>query len=31
MGGTANLLLYPKEGLVLALLVNSDQRFIHHA
>jgi CubicO group peptidase (beta-lactamase class C family) len=31
MGGTANLLLYPKEGLVIALLVNSDQRFIHHA
>lgn len=31
MGGTANLLLYPKEGVVVALLVNSDQRFIHHA
>lgn len=31
MGGTANLLLYPDSGLVVALLVNSDRRFIHHA
>ncbi|MEX2116692.1 MAG: serine hydrolase domain-containing protein [Bacteroidota bacterium] len=31
MGGTANLLLYPNEGIVVALLVNSDQRFIHYA
>ena len=31
IGGTANLLLYPKEDLVVALLVNSDSRFIHHA
>lgn len=31
VGGTANLLLYPDHGLVVALLVNSDRRFIHNA
>lgn len=31
IGGTAQLLIWPREGLVLAMLVNSDQRFIHHA
>jgi len=31
VGGTANLLLYPHQGLVIALLVNSDRRFIHLA
>lgn len=31
IGGTAQLLIWPEQGLVLAMLVNSDQRFIHHA
>ena len=31
VGGTAHLLLYPEQQLVVALLVNSDNRFIHHA
>lgn len=31
VGGTAHLLLYPEHGVVLALLVNFDRRFIHHA
>ena len=31
MGGTAHLLLYPEQKVVVAMLVNSDQRFIHHA
>jgi hypothetical protein len=28
MGGTANLIIYPRERVVLALLVNSDNTFI---
>ncbi len=31
VGGTANLILFPEQGVVLAMLVNSDQRFVHHA
>jgi serine beta-lactamase-like protein LACTB, mitochondrial len=31
VGGTAHLLLYPDEDVVVALLVNSDMRFIQHA
>ena len=31
VGGTAQLLLYPDQDVVVALLVNSDRRFIHHA
>lgn len=28
MGGTSNLIIYPEQGLVLALIVNSDRTFI---
>jgi hypothetical protein len=28
MGGTSNLVIYPEEHLVLALIVNSDRTFI---
>ena len=31
IGGTAHLLLYPEQDVVVALLVNSDSRFIQHA
>jgi CubicO group peptidase (beta-lactamase class C family) len=31
IGGTAQLLIWPEEQLVVAMLVNSDRPFIHHA
>ncbi len=31
VGGTAQLLIWPEQQLIVAMLVNSDQRFIHHA
>ena len=31
VGGTAQLMIYPDQGLVLTMLVNSDRPFIHYA